>query len=104
LVPGPAWHYRAGHINRQREGALSLTDDGFGTLRDGMNQDRGSINYTSGQVDLEDIPNGTPCLAQYAFNSTPTHDSLVEMTLTSTPIHAKVRKLKEGAKIVYNIK
>jgi hypothetical protein len=91
-------------VNRQRAGVLSLTDDGFGVLRDRTNQDRGSINYTSGQIDLEDIPNGTPCLAQYAFNSTPTLDSLVEMKLTSTPIHAKVHKLKEGAKIVYNIK
>lgn len=90
-------------INRQREGALSLTDDGFGTLRDGMNQDRGRINYASGQVDLESIPNGTPCLAQYAFDSE-TKPVEIKMTLTSTPIEAKVRKLKAGATIVYNIK
>jgi hypothetical protein len=95
LVPGSAWHLRV-TINRQREGALSLTDDGFGTLRDGMNQDRGSVNYTSGQVDLEDIPNGTPCLAQYAFDSTPTHEINVKMTLTSTPIRSEGSQTEKG--------
>lgn len=91
-------------INRLTEGVLSVTDDGHGTLRDGMNQDRGSVNYESGQVDLEDVPNGTPCLAQYAFDSSaPKKKAEINFTITSSPILAKTHKLKHHAKFVYNL-